>query len=67
MLGDDDKLFVFNEQKNGNSETDFASALFEIKIRKDVTLTLSASDITYGADEKFTASGIPSGFRHTRW
>ena len=59
-LGDDDKLFVFNEQKNDNTVTDFASALFEIKIRKDVTLTLSASNIAYGANETFTAAGLPS-------
>ena len=65
-LGDDDKLYVFNEQFNGDAEgdtpakTDFASKLVEIKIRKNVTLTLSASNITYGADEKLTASGLPS-------
>ena len=59
-LGDDDKLFVFNEQKNDNTKTDFASALFEIKIRKDVTLTLSASDIAYGTNETLTATGLPS-------
>lgn len=33
-LDGDDKLYVFNEQYNGDKETDFSSPLREVKIRK---------------------------------
>lgn len=57
---DSDRLFIFNEQKNGNYMTDFASPLVEVSLnnRFDLNLEKNGGSITEGKDINSYISGL---------